>query len=177
MPTVTRAEAAGLGILLAAALLLPGFGAAADGAAGETALGIACERDAISFLTEDGPARFTLELALTPEEQARGLMFRTDLAPDHGMLFVYDPPRRALFWMKNTPLSLDMIFIAEDGRVESVAAETVPYSTETIPSKGEVRAILEIVGGRAAETGIEAGVQAVHPAFLSAPEPHACPRP
>lgn len=101
--------------------------------------------------------KFTVEIAATDEQQARGLMFRNELAPDRGMIFPMDPPRLASFWMKNTLIPLDIIFIAPDGRIANIAANTVPYSLDPVPSKGAVKAVLELAGGRAAELGIRPG--------------------
>ncbi|GAA0484610.1 hypothetical protein GCM10009096_29040 [Parasphingorhabdus litoris] len=100
---------------------------------------------------------FTVELAKTPQEQARGLMFRTDLKPDRGMIFPFDRERMASFWMKNTVIPLDIIFIRSDGTIESIAANTTPYSLEPVQSGEPVTAVLEIAGGRADELGISAG--------------------
>ncbi|MEM7509183.1 MAG: DUF192 domain-containing protein, partial [Pseudomonadota bacterium] len=108
------------------------------------------------------------------EEQSRGLMFRPSLARDAGMLFIMDPPRAAQFWMRNTMISLDLLFIDDTGKVLNVEADAVPYSERALRSDGEVRAVLEINGGLAEELGIGAGAQAIHPAFLTAPEPHRC---
>ncbi len=104
-------------------------------------------------------------LADTPETRARGLMHVTELAPDHGMLFDFETPRHVGMWMKNTPLSLDMLFIAATGRIARIEPRTTPYSAELISSGTEVRAVLEINGGRAAELGILAGDQVVHRLF------------
>ena len=101
--------------------------------------------------------RFTVEVARTSEEQAMGLMYRTALAPDRGMIFPFDPPRPASFWMRNTLIPLDMIFVRADGSIANIAANTVPYSEEPVPSDGPVAAVLEIAGGRAAELGIKPG--------------------
>src|SRR5690606_39327706 len=100
---------------------------------------------------------FTVEVARTPQEQARGLMFRTELGPNEGMVFPRNPPDVASFWMKNTPLPLDIIFIGEDGRIMNIAANTVPYSLDSVSAVGLTSAVLEIPGGRAAELGIEPG--------------------
>lgn len=101
--------------------------------------------------------RFTVEIARTQEEQATGLMNRSELAPDRGMIFPFDPPRDASFWMKNTLIPLDMIFVAADGSIANIAANTVPLSLEPVPSEGSVGAVLELAGGRAAELGIKPG--------------------
>ncbi|MEP2101579.1 MAG: DUF192 domain-containing protein [Parasphingorhabdus sp.] len=100
---------------------------------------------------------FTVELAKTSQEQARGLMFRTELAPDRGMIFPFTQERMASFWMKNTVIPLDIIFIRSNGTIESIAANTTPYSLEPVPSGEPVVAVLELAGGRAAELGISAG--------------------
>ena len=101
--------------------------------------------------------RFTVEVARTPEEQAQGLMFRQSLDPDRGMIFPFDPPRDASFWMKNTLIPLDMVFIRADGSIANIAANTVPLSLQPVSSEGEVAAVLEIAGGRSAELGIRPG--------------------
>ncbi len=106
---------------------------------------------------------FTVEIAKNAEEQARGLMFRTELADDAGMLFPFDPPRPASFWMKNTPIPLDIIFIRADGSIESIAANTEPYSLELIRSGETVAAVLEIAGGRAAALNIGPGDRLIDP--------------
>jgi uncharacterized protein len=100
---------------------------------------------------------FTVELAASREEQARGLMFRTELKPDRGMIFPFDRERMANFWMKNTVIPLDIIFVRSDGTIESIAANTTPYSLEPVESGEPVAAVLELAGGRAAELGIEPG--------------------
>jgi hypothetical protein len=112
-----------------------------------------------------GRVRFTAEVAGDPDSQERGLMFRTKLAPNAGMLFDFHSPASQTFWMKNTILPLDMIFIRADGTISSIAAEATPYSETPIPSYEPVRAVLEINGGRAAALGIERG-QRVHNAIF-----------
>lgn len=101
--------------------------------------------------------RFTVEVAETGEQQAQGLMFRKTLAPDHGMVFPRDPPGDASFWMKNTLIPLDIIFIRTDGTIARIAENTVPMSLDPVPSLEPVGAVLEIAGGRSAELGIKAG--------------------
>lgn len=102
--------------------------------------------------------RFKAELAATAQDQAKGLMFRTELGPDEAMIFPRrDNPSPARFWMKNTPLPLDIIFIGPDGRIANIAANTVPYSLEGVESAGSVIGVLELIGGRAAELGIKPG--------------------
>jgi uncharacterized membrane protein (UPF0127 family) len=97
---------------------------------------------------------FKVEVARTPEQQERGLMFRPHIDPDGGMIFPMDPPRFASFWMKNTVSSLDLLFIRADGTIARIAADAVPYSMSPIDSGEPVAAVLELAGGRAAELGI-----------------------
>ena len=100
---------------------------------------------------------FRVELARTSYEQAKGLMFRTSMKPDEGMLFPMRPPREAAFWMRNTVISLDIIFIGTDGRISNIAANAVPYDETPLPSVGQAVAVLELNGGRAAQLGIVTG--------------------
>jgi uncharacterized protein len=100
---------------------------------------------------------FRVEVARTTGEQAQGLMFRTAMAPDAGMIFPMNPNRQASFWMKNTVIPLDLVFIGPDRRIESVAANAVPYSLTPISSEGAVSAVLELNGGRAAQLGLKPG--------------------
>lgn len=133
-----------------------------------------CALEQVHMITDDGPVSFQVELARTPSEQSVGLMFRPSLAEDAGMLFIYPNPARVSFWMKNTMIPLDMIFIDDAGVVVNIAAETEPYSLAPRGSEGAVRAVLEINGGLSAKLGIEPGTQAVHPAFAAAPAPYSC---
>ncbi|MGB7372963.1 DUF192 domain-containing protein [Pontixanthobacter sp.] len=100
---------------------------------------------------------FQVEVAASDADQAKGLMFRTQLGPDEGMIFPRTPPDIASFWMKNTPLPLDIIFVGTDGRILNIAANTVPYSLDPVRSAGMTGTVLEIAGGRAEELGITAG--------------------
>lgn len=100
---------------------------------------------------------FQTEVASTPAEQTRGLMFRESLADDAGMIFPFDPPREASFWMRNTVIPLDMIFIGEGGVILNIEREVEPLTFDSRRSAGPVIAVFEIAGGRAAELGIEAG--------------------
>ncbi len=100
---------------------------------------------------------FNVEVAATPLEQAKGLMFRTEMGPDEGMIFPRSDNAQASFWMKNTPLPLDIIFIGPDGRISNIAANTVPYSLDSVSSVGVASGVLELNAGRAAELGIAAG--------------------
>lgn len=113
-------------------------------------------------VTEAGERQFTIEIAETAEQQARGLMFREEMDDDHGMLFAFSVTRPASFWMRNTPMPLDLVFIAEDGQVVSVE-EGVPFSLHPIGPQDPVRFVLEIKAGIAQETGIEPGTRLRHP--------------
>jgi uncharacterized membrane protein (UPF0127 family) len=115
------------------------------------------EQAALTIASSNGLHRFTVEVARSPEEQARGLMFRKDVPGDRGMIFPYDPPVQVSFWMKNTLIPLDMVFIGPDGKIGRIAANTVPMSLDPVPSIDPVSAVLEIAGGRAAELGIKEG--------------------
>ena len=100
--------------------------------------------------------RFTVDVAGTPDEQEIGLMFRRSLGPDEGMVFPFDSVRDVAFWMKNTLIPLDMIFIRADGSIARIATAE-PLSLEPVPSGEAVVAVLEIAGGRSAQLGIKAG--------------------
>ncbi|HJW41843.1 MAG TPA: DUF192 domain-containing protein [Rhizomicrobium sp.] len=113
--------------------------------------------ETIRIDTASGPKSFKVEIAADAASQERGLMYRRDLAPNSGMLFDFHQEAWVSFWMKNTPLPLDMVFIKADGTVSSVEPNAVPFSTETIPSAEPVRAVLEINGGRARDLGIKPG--------------------
>lgn len=115
------------------------------------------EKRDLTIATAAGPQHFIVELARTPEQRQRGLMFRQDLAADAGMLFVYPSDGEVDMWMENTLLPLDMIFFAADGRITKVAERTVPLSEATIGSDGPVRGVLEVNGGTASRLGIAVG--------------------
>jgi uncharacterized protein len=100
--------------------------------------------------------KFTTEIAGTTMEQAKGMMFRTEMPDDTAMIFPFPEPKPASFWMKNTVIPLDIIFIRPNGSIESIAENTVPYSTAPVLSGEPVGAVLEIRGGLAAELGIQA---------------------
>jgi uncharacterized protein len=120
----------------------------------------------LEIVTADGARHeFQAYIADTPEARNRGLMYVTRLEPDHGMLFDFQAPQWVGMWMKNTPLSLDMLFIDAAGRIARIEARTRPFSTELISSGSEVLAVLEITGGRAAELGIAAGDRVAHRLF------------
>ena len=107
--------------------------------------------------TATGDYPFTFEIADDSAEHAKGLMFRDTLAPDAGMLFDYGREREVSFWMQNTLIPLDMIFIGGDGVVKSIHVNARPLDTTPIPSGAPVQFVLEIPGGRSAEIGLAPG--------------------
>ncbi|TPK82651.1 MULTISPECIES: DUF192 domain-containing protein [unclassified Mesorhizobium] len=121
-------------------------------------------------VTKNGERSFSIEVADTDAEREAGLMFREDMAANHGMLFVFDETRDVNFWMKNTPMPLDLIFVGQDGRIRAIK-QGEPQS-EAIVSPGEpVRFVLELKAGTAARDGIRDGDLLRHPVIGTAPEP------
>ena len=135
--------------VVGAAVLLAASGCAID----PTALPVT----KVTVDTASGPKAFTVELAADTASQERGLMFRREMAPNAGMLFDFHDDLRLAFWMKNTVLPLDMLFIRSDGTISTIEPNAIPYSTTPIPSVEPVRAVLEINGGRARDLGIRTG--------------------
>ncbi|WP_425039303.1 DUF192 domain-containing protein [Primorskyibacter sp. S187A] len=129
-------------------------------AAGEAA---ACAMEKITLRGAYGAATFDVDLAVTPQERGQGLMFVEEMAEDRGMLFIFESPRALTFWMKNTLIPLDMIFITERGVVRHVHENAIPHDETTIPSNGPALAVLEINGGLSGEIGIAAGDLVQHP--------------
>lgn len=119
----------------------------------------------LTIATAKGTHRFMVEFADTAERRAVGLMHRNSMAADHGMLFDFKVDAPVTMWMRNTRIPLDMLFIAKDGRIVNIAERTVPFSETSIPSKGPVRAVLELNGGTSARLGIKAGDRVSHPMF------------
>jgi len=111
----------------------------------------------LKVLTATGPHVFQVEVAASEPEQARGLMFRKTMGADEGMIFPMVPPRAAAFWMRNTVIGLDLVFIGADHKVLNVAANAVPYDETPLPSAGEAAGVLELNAGRAAQIGLKAG--------------------
>jgi len=125
----------------------------------------ACREDTVFLRGDWGQARFSVELANTPQTRSRGLMFRESMPRSSGMLFIYDSPQRATFWMRNTLISLDMIFTDETGTVRHVHHGAIPGDETTIDGGMDVLTVLEINGGLARAMGIVAGSEMRHPAF------------
>ena len=124
---------------------------------------VAFPKDTVTIETAAGAKhRFNIELATTPPQIMQGLMFRRQMAADAGMLFVIEPPDNAVFWMKNTYIPLDMIFIAPDGRILNIAERTIPQTETPVPAAGLTRAVLEVNGGTAARLGLKPGDRVRH---------------
>ncbi|WP_298725281.1 DUF192 domain-containing protein [uncultured Ferrovibrio sp.] len=119
------------------------------------------------ILTEKGPQRFRVELADTDQSRARGMMFRTSMAPDAGMLFDFKEEQMASFWMRNTLIPLDMLFIKADGTILNIHQRAIPRDETGINSAGPVRAVLEVNGGTVARLGIKPGDRVQHAIFGS----------
>jgi uncharacterized membrane protein (UPF0127 family) len=119
--------------------------------------------DRLVLHTGKGDFAFTVEIADTNEERAKGLMFRNELAADAGMLFDYGKEQETSFWMQNTLIPLDMIFIGADGVVKNIHVNAKPLDTTPIPSGVPVRFVLEIPGGRSREIGLAVGDRVEHP--------------
>ena len=117
----------------------------------------------LEIVTQSGPRRFSAEIATTEQEKATGLMYRNELADGTGMLFEFSPEQEVSMWMKNTYISLDMIFIRPDGRILRIAENAEPSSTRIIPSMGLVRAVLEVPAGTAQKYGILPGDRVKYP--------------
>lgn len=144
-------------------VLIAGYSLVAS-AGGSLALPVS----ALSVETPHGIAHFRVEIAADAASRDKGLMFRKHLAKNAGMLFDFHQDLFVAFWMKNTPLPLDMIFIRRDGTISSVEPNAVPYSTNEIKSTEPIRAVLEINGGRAGVLGVVPGEKVHNPMFNTA---------
>lgn len=119
----------------------------------------------LAIVTDEGRHEFQVELAATPEERSRGLMFRRSMPEDQGMLFDFGRVQPVSMWMRNTYIPLDMLFISETGEIVRIAADTEPLSERTISSGQPVLSVLELNAGTARRLGIEAGDRVEHPLF------------
>ena len=144
VPDVRRAQLA-LSVLVVALMA-----SAAD-------VATSAELQTLEIASKTGVHAFQVEMAVTPEEKEHGLMFRRELPEGQGMLFDFQFDQNVAFWMKNTYIPLDMLFIRADGRILRIAENTEPMSERNIPSGGPVRAVLEVIGGTAKKLGIAAG--------------------
>ncbi|MFN2375308.1 MAG: DUF192 domain-containing protein [Candidatus Binatia bacterium] len=136
---------------------------------------VACSRAAsdpvVTVHSASGDAVVSVELALTREAQSRGLMYRTELPEGTGMLFVFDKDAERSFWMSNTPLSLDILYIRSDATIVSIASRTTPFSKTTIPSRGPARYVLEVPGGWSQQHGVKPGDRLTLPDLEGAGRP------
>jgi uncharacterized protein len=163
-----RASAAGLVIAFSRdrVRLLPGTAALAAALLALAWLpAAAVDLHTLEIVSRSGVHVFSVELAVTDAERARGLMFRRELPEGQGMLFDFGRDQDIAMWMKNTFIPLDMVFITGGGRILRIAENTEPMSTSIIPSGGPVRAVLEVIGGTAKRYGIAAGDRVAHPWF------------
>lgn len=119
----------------------------------------------IEIATKSGVHIFTVEIVDNDADRAKGLMYRKELPEGQGMLFDFHRDQEVSFWMQNTYIPLDMIFIRGDGRISHIAENTEPLSTRLIPSNGPVRAVLEVIGGTSRKLGIAAGDRVASPIF------------
>ncbi|HWM83155.1 MAG TPA: DUF192 domain-containing protein [Pseudolabrys sp.] len=119
----------------------------------------------VEIATRSGVHAFSVEMATNDAERAKGLMYRKELPEGRGMLFDFGRDQEVSMWMKNTYVSLDMIFIRADGRIARIAENTEPLSTRIVSSGGPVRAVLEVVAGTARKLGIAPGDRVAHPLF------------
>ena len=119
----------------------------------------------LTIVSATGKHRFNVELAETPSQMERGLMFRRELAPDAGMLFDYKQPTVATMWMRNTLIPLDMLFVNAEGRIVNIHERAVPQSDAIIAAAAPVRVVIELNGGTAARLGIKAGDRVLFPIF------------
>ena len=133
------------------------------------AVASAADTDTLILETASGEHRYTVEIASSDRERAKGLMFRRSLPETGGMIFIYDPPQPVAMWMRNTYISLDMIFIAPDGTVRRIETNTEPFSTDIIPSGGAVAAVLELNAGEADKVGLKPGDRVVFPGLGANP--------
>jgi uncharacterized membrane protein (UPF0127 family) len=121
------------------------------------ALAACAQRPAVVIRAARGPVTVEVEVADTPDSRARGLMYRRDLAPQAGMLFIFPTPSEQRFWMKNTPLSLDMVFISSDRTIVGIVPDTRPFTTDPLGVSGASQYVLEVHAGFCAQHGIAAG--------------------
>jgi hypothetical protein len=127
-------------------------------------------QEPLIIVSRDGTRHeFRVEMAVAPEQQTVGLMFREAVGPAEGMLFDWGAPRESSMWMRNTLVPLDMLFIAADGRVHRIAERTVPHSLAPVDSRGPVRATLELAGGTAERLNLRVGDRVLHRIFGTAP--------
>ena len=150
-----------IGAALIAMAAATSFGLTTASLAESQPMALPADPEALVAVTAKGEVRFRIEVADEPAERSMGLMFRTDLGDDQGMLFVFDETQPVGFWMKNTPLPLDLLFIGEDGKVRDIQ-QGVPFSEAVIAADEPVRFVLELKAGTAEKNGIRDGDQLKH---------------
>ncbi|WP_431301971.1 DUF192 domain-containing protein [Sediminicoccus sp. BL-A-41-H5] len=154
-------------LLLALALLMPTLAAAQPGVDRPQPR---LAEEPMVIVTRDGTRHaFRAEMAIQPNEQMVGMMFRTTMAPDEAMIFDWGAPRESSMWMRNTLIPLDMLFVAADGRIHRIHERAVPQSLATIDSRGPVRATIEVPGGTAERLNLRVGDRVLQRIFGSAP--------
>ncbi|WP_342642171.1 DUF192 domain-containing protein [Rhodoligotrophos ferricapiens] len=159
-PSVTLAETSGMQLAQSgSAQVQPGQPAAQQAPDDTTPL------EAVTLAADDDFVVINVEVARTPEQREKGLMNRDELPEARGMLFVWDQPLPVTMWMRNTKISLDMIFIRSDGVIHRIAANTVPFSEDLISSHGDVLAVLEVRGGLSRKIGLRPGHRVHHAIF------------
>ena len=125
----------------------------------------AAEKSVVEIVTKTGVHSFSVEVVDNDADRAKGLMHRRSLPEGTGMLFDFHREQDVSFWMQNTYIPLDMIFIRADGRIHRIAENTVPLSLEQVPSRGPVRGVLEVIAGTSRKLGIAPGDRVAHPIF------------
>ncbi len=125
----------------------------------------AAEKSVVEIVTKTGVHSFSVEVVDNDADRAKGLMHRRSLPEGTGMLFDFHREQDVSFWMQNTYIPLDMIFIRADGRIHRIAENTVPHSLEQVPSRGPVRGVLEVIAGTSRKLGIAPGDRVAHPIF------------
>jgi uncharacterized membrane protein (UPF0127 family) len=148
-----------------AMLAAPACAAPPSATAQRAAPQAAATLETLEIVSSRGVVKFQVEVVADDSSREQGLMWRKSLAPDRGMLFDFKTPRHVAFWMKNTLIPLDMIFLQQDGTILSIAANAVPHDETPVPSGGPVTGVLEIPGGRAAELGLRPGDKVRHRIF------------
>jgi len=161
----SKALCLGAGLLMAGLL----WSGRLDAAEGQPMI-LPADPAPLVVVTKTGERSFTVEVADDPAERQAGLMFRKDMADDHGMLFVFEATQPLGFWMKNTIMPLDLIFIGPDGRIRAIR-KGEPFSEAVISPDEPVRFVLELKAGTAAKEGIEDGDLVRHPRIAAAPVP------
>ena len=136
--------------------------AAAVGLAGPVLALVTFEKSELTIESGEAKHRFEIEVARSTEQMTQGLMFRSKMAPDAGMLFLYDPPQQVAMWMYQMLIPLDMLFIDADARIVNIHERAVPGSTATIESAGVARAVLELNGGTVARLKLKPGDRVRH---------------